>query len=295
MIRAPINHSNVYLFLTTARTLSFTKTGEIFGISQGAVSHRIKSLEEEVCCKLFVRRPRSIALTPEGNQLYSSVSASFELIDNVISDLKSPNPTGEIRIGASPSFASQVLIPNLPKFLDMYPELDVRIVTSNVSKRFDDESMDLAIVYDQAIDDLHSEAIVRESIIPICSQDYANKHGLLEGGGTHSHLTLIKNVNSSNWGQWHSKEDYELKQSRSIVVDDFHSSTSAALNGAGIAIARWILVRDLLMSGELVSPFNAVLTDKHYWLVTVKGMEHRPNYRLFSKWIREEIFGSNKY
>ncbi|MCK6264482.1 LysR family transcriptional regulator [Vibrio sp. ZSDE26] len=291
MIRTPINHSNVYLFLSAARTLSFTKTGEIFGITQGAVSHRIKSLEEEVGCKLFVRRPRNIALTPEGSLLFSSVSQSFELVDNVISDLKNPNPTGELRIGASPSFASQVLIPNLPKFLSKYPDLDVRIITSRESKRFDDESMDLAIVYDEAIANLHSEAIVRESIIPVCSHEYAHKNNLLNGRSTIEGLTLIDNVTSTNWKQWSSQECYEIKDNRTIKVDDFHSSTSAAISGVGIAIARWILVKDLLKSGALVSPFNAILTDKHYWLVTVKGMEHRPKYRLFSNWICEEIFG----
>ncbi|MGC9401927.1 LysR substrate-binding domain-containing protein [Vibrio genomosp. F10 str. 9ZC157] len=292
MIRASVNHSNVYLFLSVARTLSFTNTGKKFGITQAAVSHRIKSLEEEVGCTLFVRKPRNIALTPEGNQLFKSVSQSFELVDNVIDDLKNPNPTGTIRIGTSPYFASQVLIPNVPKFIERYPDLDVQIITSSESQRFDDETMDLAIVYSEGVEGLYSEELVRESILPICSREYAKKHNLDDEAPSLSGLTVIRNVNSSNWMQWLSEEERELENHRSFVVDDFHSSTSAAINGVGVAMGRWILVRDLLKSGDLVSPFNAALTDKHYWLITVNGMEHRPKYRLFSKWIQDEIFGS---
>ncbi|MGF1718590.1 LysR substrate-binding domain-containing protein [Vibrio kyushuensis] len=292
MIRTPVNHSNVYLFLSVARTLSFTKTGRLFGITQAAVSHRIKSLEEEVGCTLFVRKPRNIALTPEGNQLFKSVSQSFELVDNVIDDLKNPNPAGTIRIGTSPSFASQVLIPSLPKFIEKHPALDVQIITSSESQRFDDETMDLAIVYSENVEGLYCEEIVRESILPICSREYAKKHNLNNEHPSLTGLTLIRNVNSSNWVQWLAKEERELDNHRSFIVDDFHSTTSAAINGLGIAMGRWILVKDLLKSGDLISPFNAALTDKHYWLVTVNGMEHRPKYRLFSKWIQDEIFGS---
>ncbi|MGR5065215.1 LysR substrate-binding domain-containing protein [Photobacterium sp. DNB22_13_2] len=291
MLRASANHNNIYLFLATAETLSFTEAGQKFGITQGAVSYRIKQLEDEIGCKLFIRRVRRIALTPEGKQLYDAVSQSYQVIDNVISDLKDPTPCGELRIGASPSFSSRVLIPALPSFLEQYPQMNIRVVTSSISQTFNDESMDVAIVYADRISDFHTEPVIRESILPICSPDYADKHNLSSGIKTLSGLTLIDNVNSSNWMQWLNDGEYTSTDNNRFLVDDFHSALSAASSGIGLAIARWSLVKDLIQSGELIAPYQAILTNKHYWLVSVKGMEHRASYKLFSSWVNNEVFG----
>ncbi|MDN3701550.1 LysR substrate-binding domain-containing protein [Vibrio artabrorum] len=293
MLRTSANHNNIYLFLATAETLSFTEAGKKFGITQGAVSYRIKQLEDEIGSKLFIRQIRRIVLTPEGKQLYVAVKHSYKVIDNVISDLKDPTPTGELRIGASPSFASRVLIPALPSFLEQYPQMNVRVVTSSVSQTFNDESMDLAIVYADRVSEFHTEPVIRESIVPICSPAYARKHKLLFTNQTLSELTLIDNVNSSNWMQWLNNSDYVASNNNRFLVDNFHSTLSAATSGIGLAIGRWTLVKDLILSGELVAPYQAVLTNKHYWLVSVRGMEHRASYKLFASWVNSKVFGKN--
>ncbi|WP_367990580.1 LysR substrate-binding domain-containing protein [Vibrio sp. NTOU-M3] len=290
MLRTSANHNNIYLFLAIAETLSFTEAGRRFGITQGAVSYRIKQLEDEIGCKLFIRHIRRIALTPEGKLLFNAVTQSYQEIDNVISDLKDPNPSGELRIGTFPSFASRVLIPALPRFLEQYPQLNVRVVTSTVPQTFNDESMDLAIVYADRIHQFHSQQVKRESIIPVCSPEYAKQKRLSSDSKELSGLTLIDDVNSSNWIQWLDDGEHVATNNTNFLVDDFHSVISAATSGIGLAICRWTLVKDLIQSGVLIAPFNAVLTNKYYWLVSVKGMEHRSTYKLFANWLNTEIF-----
>lgn len=289
MLRTQANHSNIYLFLEAAETLSFTEAGKKFGVSQGAVSYRIKQLEDELHCQLFIRQVRRLSLTPEGKQLYEAVSQSYRDIDNVIADIMDPNPSGELRIGASPSFAARVLIPAIPHFLERHPQMSVRVVTSSVSQTFNNDAMDVAIVYADRVRDFHSESILRESVVPICSPEYAKLHHLSSDNPVLTGLTIIDNVNSSNWVQWVDNSGYQLGDNKRFLVDDFHSTLAAATSGIGVAIARWTLVKDLIESGELVAPYDAILTNKHFWLVSVKGMERRASYQLFAKWMKEEV------
>lgn len=290
MIRSSVNYSNLYLFQIVAKCLSFTQAGSALGITQAAVSHRIKNLEEEVGCKLFVRWVRSITLTPEGSELFDSVSSSFGRVDTVIDEIRNPIPRGEIRVGTSPHFAVNILIPRLGSFIKAYPELTVRLVTSYDSQRFDDESMDLAIVYDLPTIDFYCEELGSEQILPICTLAYAQEHHLLDEGTSLSGVTLIKNSHSSDWQQWLTKQKPPIQECKEFIVDEWTSALVAAQSGLGVAIGRYTAVKEKLETGELVAPFKRVTTDKSYWLVTVPGMENRDKFRLFSDWLKESVF-----
>jgi len=138
------NVSDLLAFLAVARERSFTKAGKKLGISQSALSHTIRGLEERLGLRLLTRTTRSVSPTEAGDRLLASVGSRFEEIEaelEALSELRD-KPAGSIRITASENAASTILLPKLARFLLQYPDIKVEIVidyglTDIVAQRFD--------------------------------------------------------------------------------------------------------------------------------------------------------------
>jgi DNA-binding transcriptional LysR family regulator len=138
------NVSDLLAFLAVARERSFTKAGKKLGISQSALSHTIRGLEERLGLRLLTRTTRSVSPTEAGDRLLASVGSRFEEIETeleALSELRD-KPAGSIRITASENAASTILLPKLAHFLLQYPDIKVEIVidyglTDIVAQRFD--------------------------------------------------------------------------------------------------------------------------------------------------------------
>lgn len=135
------------IFYYVAREGSFTKAGEELCVSQPAVSQSIKILEENLGTKLFVRVPKGVKLTPEGEALYSYIKRGYEYIRlgeeqfRKMLDLEH----GEIRIGASDMTLQFYLLPYLERFHEKYPGIKV-VVTNGPTPNT------LSLLYDGKID-----------------------------------------------------------------------------------------------------------------------------------------------
>jgi DNA-binding transcriptional LysR family regulator len=138
------NVSDLLAFLAVARERSFTKAGKKLGVSQSALSHTIRGLEERLGLRLLTRTTRSVAPTAAGDRLMASVGSRFEEIEVELEALSAlrDTPAGTIRITASEHAANTVLLPKLAGFLPRYPDIKVEIVidyglTDIVAERYD--------------------------------------------------------------------------------------------------------------------------------------------------------------
>jgi DNA-binding transcriptional LysR family regulator len=123
------NVSDLLAFLAVARERSFTKAGAKLGVSQSALSHTIRALEERLGLRLLTRTTRSVSPTEAGERLLASVGGRFEEIEaelEALSELRD-KPAGTIRITAGEHAAYSVLSPALAKFLPSYPDIKVEI------------------------------------------------------------------------------------------------------------------------------------------------------------------------
>jgi DNA-binding transcriptional LysR family regulator len=123
------NVSDLLAFLAVARERSFTKAGAKLGVSQSALSHTLRALEERLGLRLLTRTTRSVSPTEAGERLLASVGRRFEEIEaelEALSELRD-KPAGTIRITASEHAAYSVLSPVLAKFLPSYPDIKVEI------------------------------------------------------------------------------------------------------------------------------------------------------------------------
>lgn len=131
-------------FLAVARELSFTKAAAQLGVSQSALSHTIRKLEDRLGVRLLTRTTRSVSPTAAGERLLRTVGPRFDDIDAeliALSELRD-KPAGTIRITAGEHSADTVLWPALAKLLPDYPDIRVEIVvdyglTDIVAERYD--------------------------------------------------------------------------------------------------------------------------------------------------------------
>jgi DNA-binding transcriptional LysR family regulator len=138
------NFNDVIAFLAVARERSFTKAAAQLGVSQSALSHTVRALEERLGLRLLSRTTRSVAPTEAGERLLQSVGPRFEEIDAELSALTAlrDKPAGTIRITTGEHAAQAILWPALTKLLPRYPDIKVELIvdygfTDIVAERFD--------------------------------------------------------------------------------------------------------------------------------------------------------------
>jgi len=138
------NFNDVTAFLAVARERSFTRAAAQLGVSQSALSHTIRALEERLGLRLLSRTTRSVAPTEAGERLLRSVGPRFDEIDAELSALTAlrDKPAGTIRITTGEHAAQAILWPALAKLLPRYPDIKVELIvdygfTDIVAERYD--------------------------------------------------------------------------------------------------------------------------------------------------------------
>jgi len=131
-------------FLAVANERSFTRAAARLGVSQSALSHTIRDLEERLGVRLLTRTTRSVAPTQAGERLLLTLGPRFQEIDAELAALSElrEKPTGTIRITATEYAVDTLLWPKLAKFLRQYPDIKVEVsvdsgLTDIVAQRFD--------------------------------------------------------------------------------------------------------------------------------------------------------------
>ena len=134
-------------FEAAARHLSFTKAAEELYVTQAAVSHQIKTLEEHLGLKLFLRKNRSLLLTEEGQGYFLDIKEIFTQLIDATEKLLARGAKGSLTVSLTPSFAIQWLVPRLSLFNELHPEIDVRIKAQDQDENSLSDDVDIAIYY----------------------------------------------------------------------------------------------------------------------------------------------------
>jgi Transcriptional regulator len=152
MQRANIN--DIIAFLAVARERSFTKAAAKLGVSQSALSHTIRGLEERLGLRLLTRTTRSVAPTEAGDRLLNSVGPCFDEIDAELAALSAlrDKPAGNIRITAGEHAVQTVLWPVMKRLLPDYPDISVEVVSDSALRDIVTERFDAGIRLGESLD-----------------------------------------------------------------------------------------------------------------------------------------------
>jgi DNA-binding transcriptional LysR family regulator len=169
------------LFELVAEAGSFTEAARRVHMSQPALSRQIGALEEQVGAKLFHRHARGLAMTHEGEQLRAASHDMQERLERAREaiDASRDRPSGEIRLTTTVSFGSTWLARQLGDFLDLYPDINVRLLLSDQDVDLAKREADVAVRFHPPF----QSELVQKPLLPIrhylcASAEYLERHGV---------------------------------------------------------------------------------------------------------------------
>ena len=236
-------------------------------------------------------------LTEEGKRLRAVVAHNFGDIAHEIRDLKTLELSGDFNIAVPPTFAQTWLLPRLKRFIDQYPALRFHLRTRNELVDFQTESFDCAIYFGHGkYPGLHSEKLMDETMLPVCSHEYALQHDLFGKPEKLNDCLLLHDAapwakagRNDEWQYWAQRYGVVLPEA-GCTFDRADLALQAAEQGIGVAMGRQSFVAGQLESNRLVAPFEmSVLSPLSYYIVYRREMASSPRIGAFVEWLKEEI------
>jgi LysR family glycine cleavage system transcriptional activator len=281
------------VFEVAARHMSFTEAARELHVTQTAVSHQIKALEDELGVALFRRGTRQVTLTPDGRAWAAELGPVFARLHAVNRKLRAvARRRAEVALSIIPSFASRWLVPRLGRFVEAHPEVDLRISAVERLVDFSSEPIDLGIRYGRGrypglvVEKLAADAWVLVAAPALLAR--ARPRSPRELG---RHL-LIHDDAPDAISAWLRRCEVTADASeRRTEISDSSMLVEAAVRGQGIALARWSLAVDDIAAGRLEVVFShlpLVPTGLAYYLTAPRENLRRPSVSAFWKWVRRE-------
>ncbi len=281
-------------FEAAARHLSFTNAAQELNVTQTAISHQIRRLEEELGIKLFIRQSRALALTPEATEYLPGIRAAFQDLRTATDRLlRKDGDDRVVTISTLTSLAVKWLLPRLSSFQEQHPEIDVRITTSTELVDFRTSNVDAAIRYGQGQwPGLNAEWLMAEHLFPVCSPKLLTGERALRRPEDLEHATLLHTSSTiDDWRLWFTAAGLpaHLSQKRGLTFDLAFMTIQAAIDGLGVAMGHTAYVADDVANGRLVVPFNVTMPSAGYYFVTPQHRPTTPKLKTFHSWLRTAI------
>lgn len=285
-------------FEVAARHLSFKLAADELCLTPSAISHRIQQLEKQLGFRLFLRMTRKLVLTEDGSRLLRTLAKSLRRIDDEIEDIRDNDLRGTLTLGIAPILGQLWLMPRLPDFQQRWPSLNVMLRVRAGIVNFDEEQIDLAIYYGAThYPDLYRELLFEEQLLPVCTPAYAAQLGLAENPVRLSEACFLHASESTDvqnlfaeWRIWCDASNTNLPlEGRYYGFNNYALALQAALNGMGVLMGRHVLIKQLLESGQLVSPCGPVVpAGRNYELFYPEENAQRPRLKAFTDWLKEQ-------
>ena len=254
------------VFHAAAEAGSFTHAGERLGLSQSAVSRQVSALESELGVSLFHRHARGLILTEQGELLYRTAHEVFMKLEAARTKLTDSRerPNGELKVSTSPGIGIHWLLPRLGEFLDLYPDIQIQLITTDEELDLAMREADVAIRLRQPTQpDLIQRKIFSVHFHAYASPDYLKRFGtphtyedldnhriILLGGAVPMHLA------SRRWPVEVAREGKGPRVAQ-LTVNNVLGLLRACQRGLGIAMLPDYLVEE---NGGLVQLFSQVDT-----------------------------------
>jgi LysR family transcriptional regulator, glycine cleavage system transcriptional activator len=285
------------IFAVAAKHLSFTLAASQLNLTQSAVSHRIRALEEELGFDLFRRLTRRLELTARGQSLAREVEQAISTIDACVADLAGNDDRAPLKVTVLPSVAAYWLLPCLARVRAQSPDIHVQVIADPRPLDLRTNGIDLAIRFSRTPNPAYvATPLMSDCVVPVCSPDLLHRHRIVEGIDDLLAMPLLHDSateadgSGSDWRAW---LDHVGRSDATCDAGQRFSEASmlinAAMLGLGVAMARMSLVVDQLAQGSLVCPLRkAAPTAYSYHLLRLPEAADRPKVNAFSRLLIEQ-------
>jgi len=275
-------------FEAAGRLQSYSKAAQELGLTHGAVSHRIRELEDRMGKPLFQRVGNIMVTTNAGAELLAQVRQGLSLLEQAFAPgtARAEAAMQQVTITAVPSLASTWLFARLTNFREIHPDIDVSLRVSEALADFKRDGVDVGVRLGLGgWPGLDAVKLFGEELAPVCTPEYAERVGLKTPGDLRN-ATLLRNT-WTPWAQWFQAAGLDWPEpSAGPAFDDALLLLRAAQRGDGVALARTWLAVDEVQRGELIRPFDVSVDDPFaYWVVWPSRGKLRPCAAAFRDWI----------
>jgi LysR family glycine cleavage system transcriptional activator len=278
------------VFEVAARRLNFTRAAEELHVTNAAVSHQIKLLEDYLGIDLFKRSNNVLRLTDAGELYLPRIREGFKIFQQATDALLSDNNV-VLRVGVPPSFGSKWLVPRLYRFLNRHPHIRIEIV-SEVDRTYRD--CDITIDFRRTqFADFRIEPFIATEVFPVCSPATAKN---LASPADLEKFTLLHEVSAMNdpdypsWKSWFATLGLQQTEARQGPLFTLAlMALQAAIDGQGVALGQALLVEYDIAAGRLVRPLKVETALRlDYYLIYAADMKENPAFLAFHQWLLSE-------
>ncbi len=281
-------------FHVSARCLSFTRAAQELNVTQGAVSHQVKGLEDLLGIKLFLRIRQRLQLTEQGKGYLPFVREALDVLHAGNDYLASSQQSGVLTVSVSPNFAAKWLVHRLGDFIAGHPDIELRISASLQHVDFSRSDIDMSVRHGEGNwPGLEVTQLCPELIYPVCSPAFIERYGCPIDPSDLSGLPLLHDRSRQDWPMWFAAAGVnQAKVPSGPQFDQTSMVIDAAVEGHGIALARSALAARDLMAGRLVRLFDVALPAPFaYYIVCPKAAAKTAKISQFRDWLLKEAQG----
>lgn len=267
-----------------------SRAAEKLHLTQGAVSHQIRAVQNMLGMPLFEKRGRNLVPTREAAAYIARIEAAFQEIDTATQSLLDTRHTARLRISTTPSFAVHWLLPRLGGFISSNPGIDIAVESSSKLANLHDGEIDVAIRFGLGrYPGLYSELLIRDWIFPVCSPEFARRHRLADPPDLDGLMFL--RADGEPWSWWFPAAGIDADEpAHGMVFSDSSLMLQAAIGGQGIGLARQSVASEAIAAGLLIRPFAAYAETPHsYYFVCRKDRGDTPSIACFRQWLGAQI------
>lgn len=303
----PLNALNA--FEVAARHETFSKAAEELNVTPAAVSQQIRMLEELMGVQLFHRLNRGLVLTPAGKAGLSKLQDGFRNVNDAVNQIRSAPDKQSLDVWMAPSFASKWLMPRMRRFVNLRPDIDLRISAS--AELVDSDAMspslsedilrthdvDIAIRFGRGYyPGCDVERLMRVVALPLCSpallQDSSKP---LSAPADLANHTLLHDETPyegrPDWSSWLKAVGVDsVDGTRGLYFNRVSLALAAAVEAQGVVLSLEQLAIDDLNKGRLVVPFShEVGLSQAYYMISLQHTANAEHVSAFKRWLQDEV------
>ncbi|MGF7159365.1 LysR family glycine cleavage system transcriptional activator [Rhodoligotrophos appendicifer] len=281
-------------FEAAARHLNFTRAAVELNLTQTAISHQIRNLEEMLGAKLFARGLGKLQLTQAGESYLAAVSLVISEISLATDRATYEQRDDTLTIGCLGTFLIKSLLPNVTDFMQRFPDLKLRFKTLVPNAPPARPEYDVAFQY--GVGDWSGVTVHKlgdEEVFPVCSPRLLAQGPPLTKPADLQHHMIVRSGSPllvrDDWPFWLERAGVpDLVFDREISCDLLYPAFHAAIEGLGIVMGRSAVVGHDIAEGRLIEPFNIrVSSPSAYYLLIPQGREILPKVAAFREWVFE--------
>lgn len=281
------------VFESAARLASFTAAARELGSTQPAVSQRIVQLEADLGTPLFERGHRGVTLTSDGQRLYEAVRQGMATMRDAVSEIRAARAKGTLTILTDAGFATYWLVPRLMDLRRLLPDINVKVVTSQLAFDPRRDHADVVIAFgDGDFAPCTATRLFPEEVVPVCSPKFREAHPHISKpadlyAAPLLHVQPTEPERWLGWNGWFAAHGLSAPPDRhGSTFNSYALVMNAALTHQGVALGWLPLVDELIASGQLMSLFDdPVSTPRGYFLVCPPARPETPAAPAFRRWL----------